>query len=475
MAPKIKLKPDQPVRRYVGLDATGAIDTVAWGHLWNMTFGWKNLLWELKGDPADSERRVDKAHPKLPVRWLKRSLDKDTFADTCVLPQGADGIGTDPLWAGNTARANISEMNASDKFMQTFILRPSADKSSSSLNDSGKGVVADIVYISSHGTGGGEMMGEQNGADFIFAPAVAASQGKQFAGVGWLLLSNCSTLNPVSHEFWRKLMTGPTPLRGIVGFQKSCPTAEGSVRIFKTFIDELAGKNKAKSPRTFLDAWAHAITAHTSEDIWVVVCHKNAVGDTIAKWNADALKPIPSAGSKIFMFDHLNPPSKGLEVVPNTDPFHVSWETKLAPVTPANRIDPEMKLDVGDKAMILVEPPPSNSGTTFKKGDKIALTLIYIRPDYRRQEIDITRMFDVLLHRDASAPTTAKRNPGSPGKDDTWEMVVNVETKNISLILKLKDRMGMHSNMPLWLRAKVTTAGKTITHDFRQFGAILLK
>ena len=218
----------------------------------------------------------------------------------------------------------------------------------------------------------------------------------------------------------------------------------------------------------------HAVKAHGSDELWVVLCHESATEDTIPKWNSDKLTPIPSPGSKILMFDHLNPPGKGMEVIPDIDPFRVQWETKGGPVRPSNRIDPKLKLDVGDIVMITVQPPPPDSNAKFKIGDTIALTLIYIRVDYR-QEIDIVRMFDVVRHGTTSTPATAKRNPDSPGKDDTWEMTVTVETETVNLLLKLKDRMGMHSNMPLWLRAKITTGGKTITHDFRQFGAVILK
>jgi hypothetical protein len=473
MARNIRLKPNQPPRRYVSLDVTGCVDSVAFGQMWNRTFGWKNLLWDLRQDDDDKHRRVDVSHPTLPVRWLKKSLGKTSFADTCILPQGEDGHGMDPLWEGTDAFENLDEMNAADQFMQTFILSPTADKASSSLNDSGMGVVADVVYISSHGVLGGEMVGEQDRADHIFAPAVVASQGRQFSGVGWLLLSNCSTLNAVGHEFWLKLMNGPVPLRGITGFQRSCPSAKGSVRVFKAFIDELAGKNKIKRPRTFVDAWAHGASANGSDD-WVVLCHESAAEDTIGKWNSDKLAPIPSAGSRIFMFDHGHPPGKGVEVVPNNDPFHVSWATKGGSVTPANRTDPDRKLAVGDMVMVTVEPPPPGFGAKFKVGDTIALTLVYIRVDYP-QKIDVVQMFDVVRHGTTSAPTTAKRNPKSPGGDDTWEMVVTDETPNVDLLLKFTDRMGMHSNYPLWLRARITTAGQTTTYDFRQFGAINLK
>src|SRR5215475_4726256 len=136
MARNIKLKPSQPPRRYVSVDVTGTIDTLAFGQMWTSTFGWRNLLWELDLDKTDLKRRVDKAHPKLPVRWLKESLGKNSFADICILPQGADGKGLDPLWAGADADSNLIDMTVADVFMQTFILNLGVDKSSSSLNDS---------------------------------------------------------------------------------------------------------------------------------------------------------------------------------------------------------------------------------------------------------------------------------------------------------------------------------------------------
>jgi hypothetical protein len=164
------------------------------------------------------------------------------------LPQGADGKGLDPLWDGADADSNVDEMNGADEFMQTFILNPSADNSSSSLNDRGDGVTADLMYISSHGLGGGEMIGEQSIAGNLFALAAVASQGKQFAGVEWILLSNCSTLNPVSHEFWLKLMTGSSPLRGIVGFQNSCQRPRAPFQSSRRLLTNLLEKIKPGNP-----------------------------------------------------------------------------------------------------------------------------------------------------------------------------------------------------------------------------------
>src|SRR5215468_5247552 len=88
----VKLKSTDPVKRYLGIDVTKALDTVAWGHLWNAIFGWQNLLWELDKDPkyTTNQKRIDKAHPTMPVQRLARSHGTDTYADTVLMPEGVD-------------------------------------------------------------------------------------------------------------------------------------------------------------------------------------------------------------------------------------------------------------------------------------------------------------------------------------------------------------------------------------------------
>src|SRR5438874_2279397 len=91
----VKLKPDQPRLRYLGIDVTEAIDTVVFGHMWNQLFGWDNLLWQLDLDPADATKqtRVDKAHLKMPIKRLVRKVGSDTFADNVLMPIGVDANG----------------------------------------------------------------------------------------------------------------------------------------------------------------------------------------------------------------------------------------------------------------------------------------------------------------------------------------------------------------------------------------------
>ncbi len=454
----IKLTKGQAPLYYVGIDVTNAVDTVAFGHLWNQKFGWRNLLWELDKDPKNNQRRVDKAHPKLPIRRLVRTQDGITYSDTCIMPQGIDGKGVDKLWSGTSASSNISDIDAACTFMQSFILNPSADKLTSSLNDSGTGVTADVVYISSHGLSTGDMFGEVAFGESVFALTKMVSLGAQFSGVGWLLLSNCSTLKPYTHEDWLKLMSGPVPLRGIVGFQDTCPLAPGSVNVFQSFIKRLAeGMN-------FINAWAEALKVRGLEDHWVVVCQEDAVNDKIADYNARVLKKI-TPGAKVLMYNKANP--LGIAVVPVPDPFEVFWTKGGIRIKPANRGNTSNKLAVNDKVTITVRPP--SPATTFASGTKISITLVYVRLNHP-QPIDITKIFKVTGFSGISQPVTADRNPQNPPGPDTWEMVVSGSPKEVTLQLECKDLTGLHPNYIFWLGVDISSN----SHEFVHNGSIAI-
>jgi hypothetical protein len=453
MAKSIKLKPDQPVRRYVGIDVTKALDTVAWGHLWNATFGWQNLVWNLDKDPADTTKqtRVDKAHSKMPIKRLVRTHGGNTFADTCIMPEGVDGSGTD-------ATFTAADMTGALNFMHTFILAPGADKAASELNDTATGVGADVVMLSSHGLFSGDMFGTGDPFQNLFEPSKVASLSRQFAGPGWLILSNCSTLNSATHGDWLKLMSGPTPLRGIVGFQHGCPLESGSVDFLALFINKLAlGK-------TFVNAWKEAVSAIVSPNNWIVVCHRDAKDDTIADWNDNSLTAI-APGAPVLLFDNTN---TGTTITPQPDPFDAFWSKGGTRITLSNRRDPANRLKAGDTVVITVQPPASAAppAATFTAGTAIAITLIYIRPDYN-QAIDVTKMFTVVGQTGAGAPTTAKLNSQGPGtSDDSWKLTVTGTPTEVTLTLKCVDLTTLHdTGMELKLRVDISTQAFTFDRN----------
>lgn len=484
MTENIKLKPDQPRRFYVGIDVTGTIDTLAWGQMWHSIFGWDNLLLNLNVDPTDKEkrRRIDSAHPKLPIKQLFREREititkpdktvekkKITYTDTCLLPQGVDkqtrvgfkASGTYDLWSGADAAANLSDMNAACQFMQTFILNPRVDAGTSSLTDTGtKGIVASVVFISSHGYSYGDMPGDVaftlSGVERIFLLAQTAANSGQFSGVDWLLLSNCSTLDAIALPDWVTLMSGPTPLRGIVGFKSTCPGPEDSVDIFNKFISELA------KGKTIVQAWEAGVRSKIGKDVWVVLCHDAAKGDTIADWNAGKLSPVSLTPPNVVRFDDAHPLPKGDPVLATIDPYDTFWSKNNTVITALNRTLAANKLVAGDTVTITVRLPnparKSTIPTKFADQDRISLTLIYIRPN-KEQEIDVNALFTV------NGVTGAKQDPANPtaklnidrpaGFDkgpDSWNLIVDGTPTEVVLTLKCKSLSSLHDHdVPLRL------------------------
>ncbi|MES1243766.1 MAG: hypothetical protein ABUT39_19330 [Acidobacteriota bacterium] len=482
---KIRLGKKDPPLFYVGLDGTNAVDTVVWGHLWNSKFGWKNLLWALDKDPADSQRRVDPANPKLPILRQVFTRKKTKFADTFIAPEGKDGKGLDPAWTSQSdPLKNVPDMNRIFTFTRKFILAPGVKNKR--LNSSATGSFASVVFISCHGSQLGDMFGETSyhttGADYLFSLVEAATAGQPFNGPDWLVLSNCYTLIDLTFNDWLPLMKGPKPLRGILGFQLTCPLPEPSARIFSGFVDGLA------KGKTVKDAFADSCTALGVAKNWIVLCHKNAENDVISDWNARKLKPVKPATSTISFFNDANPSGKLVTLKP--DPFEVFWSkvvTTGSPavrVTAANRSDPANKIAPKDEVSITVKLAPP--ATKFAAGDKVTVTLIYIRENYL-QAIDVRTMFKIKGQTGAGAPITAKLNTSRPSaalgsKDghDSWVLTVSGTPAQVELRLECVDLdlsgKGQH-NVPYWLRVEIAPAGggKATSFDFTRNGAVLLQ
>ena len=295
----------------------------------------------------------------------------------------------------------------------------------------------------------------------IFDPPRLVEQGARFSGPKWLLLSNCNTLKPSTHGDWLGLMTGLTPLRGIVGFQDLCPLAPGSADVFASFIHRLA------QGKTFIEAWEGATKVRGIEERWVILCHENAIDDTIPKWNASRLTTILPT-SKVMMFNKDN--RAGVEVRPPTDPFEAFWSKGATRITAANRTNSMNKLGVGDTVSITVRPPVSAG--SFATGTRIAVTLIYIRANYPRANIDVNSMFTITGQSGALTPTTADRNPESPGNHDSWILTVTGTPSEVRLELRCKNlSMLPYRNYTLWLRVDMPT----MRHDFIRNGSIVVE
>lgn len=455
----LKIRPPASDLFYVTIDGTRAVDSLAIGRLWQK-FGWRNLLDGLQAPAADPQRRTDTAHPDLPIRFMEETragASGAKFQDLVIMPEGRDGTGVDPgNWPSASSTGNAAKINAANTFIQGFILAPACDPAASALGSGSR--AADLVYVSSHGVRTGDMFGAaSNVIDevdpfFILAKAAAAPGGK-FTGVKWLILSNCNTLVPGTHNDWLSLMGASASFRGILGYQGPSVSADPSAGADVSFVNQLLTGKSLK------EAWRQANKAWGMTGQWVVLCHDAAKDDTIQQWNDGKLAGVPFAPPVIKLFDEAN--QSGVAVVRRADPFAVFWSRVAGGVTtkitPANRYDPANKITTGNDLNITVVAAPH--AATFVAGTVIEVTLIFVRPDYP-EPINLGRMFSITT-KTGVEPTvnTAKRNTErSDSGDDTWVMRVAGAPASVDLGLHI-DKLflgDVHHNLQFWLRAKFT-------------------
>jgi hypothetical protein len=271
-------------------------------------------------------------------------------------------------------------------------------------------------------------------------------------------------------------MQGVKPLRGVLGFQDTCPLPEPSAKIFASFIDRLA------QGKTVKDSFAEACTAMGIPKHWAVFCHEEAENDNISDWNSRTLKPIVSATTTFKFFNDATKSGKAVTVTP--DPLEVFWSKVVTVGSPAvrvtagNRSAAANKVAAGDTVTITVKPP--SPATTFTAGDKVSITLIYIRENYI-QAINVATMFKIKGQTGAAAPVTAKLNSARPSSvgakdgDDSWVLTAAGTPAEITLTLECVDLdlSATHQhNVPYWLRVKVDPPGTSF--DFTRNASILL-
>ena len=202
--------------RYVGIDATNPVDTLAWGQAWREKISsssgpWQNLL-----EPIVSERPVP-GRPRMrrgAGKPLAMALVSDSkyigrYRDACVLPLGAD-----PEREPGTL-LNDTQINDGCAFTRRFILSPSVD--ADGLNAVARGTVADVVLLSCHFSNNSFYGNDKKGRQHeIFNVMTEAESGLKFVGPRWLILSSCSACHETYTPWWSILLTGDSSLRGVL-------------------------------------------------------------------------------------------------------------------------------------------------------------------------------------------------------------------------------------------------------------------
>jgi hypothetical protein len=342
--------------------------------------GWQNLLASLpvKND-GWGQRRVDSAHPLLPIRLRGRAL--------LALPnEKKDKVGTyvpDPIF-GDYRKANGDSMfdkaiAKQNEFICKWVMSPGLKKKSKTdvvlTIDNDFTDFADMVAISGHGAGGMVW----GGGDFAaLGDAAAVPPEPATDRLKYVIIATCYNLVRFNATTWLPPMRRPNPVHGFFGYCASYPGGEIGRRLFRSFAANLKGGSDAHAKpgtRTILDAWRDAHPPPFREK-WACVLHATSKDDCVADWIAGKL-PKPAPDGEIRWFAEANYPD-GEEVKEAPPEITVLFGSGTTPINHENNGRKDVGLFPGDNGFLEIARPTG----TFSKDDTVTVVFYLFRPDH---------------------------------------------------------------------------------------------
>lgn len=509
---------------YMAIDGTSAVDSVVYGELLERELGWRNLVGEFLAPAADDPTRLhDPAHPYLPICVYKAKTASKKVAVIC--PHGRESAGREKMWqkyAGELpseqpegrfesdiapglvtyGRASAAEKSAI--YMKELLLNPSFEvveengalvrrlataEVVSDDREHGTAFSADLLIVSSHGWLGGWMKGNMVGAwkeaepesareEFIpFSPyflvGEAAMENVRFTGPRWIILAQCSTLNMATWPLWaRVLFLSDPPVRGILAYEESSPSAEGSIPIARNFI-------KYCKTMTVLDAWKKA----NKRIKWAALVHKNAVDDRLGEWREFVDPEDTTTDDTTSNYrGYLSGLKDGVDVFDKQPPFELVLSS-IKPRTASPRDADSEWLDITPDKLclgrayviaerygrVIVYAPTGRPIVSAR------IRLVHIRRTYRKQ-CPVSSIFQTLEPRDADVDRVRVAfDPKDKYSIEVESLVGPVDSLTFHFRAATERVLGrsvleMHHSY-LWLAVAVTLAdGTTLENDFTTTG-----
>jgi len=481
-----------PVLYYLAIDGTEAQDAATFGALLEGR-GWKNLAATfLKPAPDDPSRLVDPAHDYLSIPLM----GPDGRKVAVVSPNGQNGSGLDGFWRNYPGKVRTPDdevvegryaaAELSGRFMRQLIMNPAIhthelqpDLLERHLADerlpyaSKHAPAARILYVSSHGWQAGTMRGNSlyayqgypastsdayRPSTSYFLLGEAAASGLGFRGPEWIILAQCSTLNPGTWGLWARILGRSSPgVRGILSYEESAPGPERALRATELFFKYL------EQGAPFLDAWAKA--NRYSE--WAALVHKEARHDTLRDFGRfRRLSDVSTSKDKGRYRGYLRSMGPSGEPVHDSPaPFGFKLEHERGISRTFEEITPE-KLDSRvarfsghHRYRLTVESPPES---TLRQVD---ITAVHLRLSLRDNQLSWDRLFRRCTEIDGAkldgfGTTTITLRPGPGASRIVVEVIANESGQS-----------GLQADHSyLWFRIRIKSSEGTLQHDFRTVG-----
>jgi hypothetical protein len=361
--------------------------------------GWDNLAEVLPlKNAADTEgRRIDAAHPLLPIRWKNNGLLILPYP--FGLPNEDPPIKKDPL-AGESTEAAVRDNCA---FLCRWTFCPGVKKSGELVAGPGADKYADIVVVSGHGSSMSVWAEHQLGMKFAeLAQAAAIPEDLDYPK--YVIFACCSIVEFESSHMWRRFLRRKKPVRAILGYSSKYPGGSVGEEIFTRFAQLLAA---AEGGVSILEAWK---LANGSQAPWAAILHKEAITDTIHALERNALAPIKADGDLVWF--GASAESTGFPVVDEQITYRVRFwmGTRAAPmgreISINNNFSPRIGLIPGQYGAITLEFPPGK----VSPDDRIEVEFINFRADRAGFRLDRVLELDLAPQESCSLSLKPESN-----------------------------------------------------------------
>lgn len=272
---------------------------------------------------------------RLPMEPVTRKLGGKTVKARVLMPQGLV-TGDKNTYSDENLGSDKQGAAAKNSLLTEYLsLAPGVTGAHLDFARPG-GMSTDILYLSGHGGMSGNVVGEAPDYTRYFTLNKLATEdllklaATDLVAPMWIVIAACFSLRRGHCEIWaRYFAKQKAPVRGILGYQLTSPTAANSVAVNVQFARELS------NGKSFLDAWGATHRRLQLGGRWTALVFDDTKNDTLVSISNERSSPKGAPAQRKLLFysdENGKPSSHEVRVTPPRALLEVfNWIGGLAP------------------------------------------------------------------------------------------------------------------------------------------------
>jgi len=334
-------------------------------------------------------RRVDSAHPLLPIRRRCGAL--------MILPDEIKGKSKkyvrDPIFNAYLRTHTDDEFNKEirkqNDFLSSWIFSPGVKISGKKGSEKGMLTLdsdytdyADIVGVGGHGSNG-LIWGEGEGIELRNSIWRAHAHTDRLK---YIIIATCFHLSEFNLEIWLPAMRRRNPVHGFLGYRWGYPGAKVGRNVFNRFTKKLKEKRGTK---TILDAWREA-NSGSLRQTWAALLHHTSAKDTMKDWMCGRLT-TPNKDGEIRWYCEENW-SDGEKAVPREYDYTANFYMGTTKISRDNNFggNKDVGLFSGEKGYLEIAKKKGG----FNPGEEFATIVFYYYRERHDPGMDLPKLLD---------------------------------------------------------------------------------